>query len=84
MNVEKEIRAIKQRNQRVETDKQWETSWTRRIAICVLTFIVVLIYNFLIVSKVNIFLSSAVPVIGFFLSTLSLNYIRKVWEKRLK
>jgi len=83
MNIEQEIRAIKKRNAKVELDKKWETSWTRRVAICLLTFIVVLIYNWLIVRGANIFLSSAVPVIGFFLSTLSLNYIRKVWEKRL-
>ena len=32
----------------------------------------------------NIFLSSLVPVIGFTLSTLSLRYIRKIWEKNTK
>ena len=30
----------------------------------------------------NIFLSSLVPVLGFVLSTLSLKFIRKIWEKR--
>ena len=36
------------------------------------------------ISKIsNIFLSSLVPVIGFFLSTLSLRLIRKVWEKSI-
>ena len=45
MNIEKEIKAIKVRNSGVELDKRWETSWARRITICVLTFIIVLIYN---------------------------------------
>lgn len=31
--LEKEIDAIKERNRRVETEKSWETSWTRRITI---------------------------------------------------
>ena len=31
----------------------------------------------------NVFLSSLVPVIGFTLSTLSLKYIRKLWEKHI-
>lgn len=84
MNIEKEIKAIKVRNSGVELDKRWETSWARRITICVLTFIIVLIYNYLISNRVNIFLSSAIPVIGFFLSTLSLSYIRKIWEKGSK
>jgi hypothetical protein len=82
MNIEQEIRAIKARNEKVEQDKKWETSWTRRVVILVLTFAVVLVYNLAIQSDFNIFLSSLVPVIGFFLSTLSLGVIRKVWEKR--
>lgn len=83
MNIEKEINNIKERNKRVELDKTWETSWTRKICIMVLTYIVVLLYS-LSISKINnIFLSSLVPVIGFTLSTLSLNMIRRTWEKKL-
>jgi hypothetical protein len=84
MNYEKEIKAIKQRNARVELDKKWETSWTRRIVICLLTFVVVLAYNFAIQNDINIFLSSLVPVIGFFLSMSSLGVIRKLWERWVK
>lgn len=82
MNIEKEINDIKERNKRVELNKAWETSWTRRICIMVLTYIVVIIYSFSISKISNIFLSSLVPVIGFTLSTLSLNAIRKIWETR--
>ena len=78
--LEKEINNIKERNKRVETDKAWETSITRRICICILTYIVVVIYSFMINKVSNIWLSSLVPVIGFTLSTLSLKYIRKIWE----
>ena len=81
MNFEKEINAIKERNKRVETDKAWETSWTRRICIMVLTYIVVITYSYVIKEFDNIFLSSVVPVIGFTLSTLSLRLVRKIWEK---
>lgn len=84
MNLEKEIEQIKQRNKKVELDKKWETSFTRRICICILTYIVVVIYSYLIRYFDNIFLSSLVPVIGFTLSTLSVKYIRKIWEKKLK
>lgn len=82
--LETEIKNIKARNARVELDKKWETSWTRRLCICVLTYIVVIIYNFTIQRVANIFLSSLVPVIGFTLSTLSLRFIRKIWEKEIK
>lgn len=83
MNVEDEITKIKERNSRVELDKTWETSLTRKICIMLLTYFVVVIYSYLIKSVNNIFLSSLVPVIGFTLSTLSLKYIRKIWEKYL-
>ena len=39
-DLEKEIENIKIRNARVELDKKWETCWTRKICICVLTYIV--------------------------------------------
>ena len=82
MELEKEIIEIKERNKKVELDKKWETSATRKICICVLTYIVVVAYSYLIRIYDNILLSSLVPVIGFTLSTLSLKYVRKVWERK--
>ena len=83
MDLEKEIKQIKQRNKKVELDKKWETSWTRKICIAIFTYIVVIIYSYFIRKYNSVFLSSLVPVIGFTLSTLSLKYIRKIWEKRI-
>ena len=80
--LEKEIQIIKERNHRVEKDKKWETSWTRRLCICVLTYIVVVCYSYIISKNSNIWLSSLVPVIGFTLSTLSLKIVRNIWEKK--
>lgn len=82
IDYKKEIEAIKARNKRVETDKAWETSWTRRLCIMVLTYAVVVLYSATISQVSNVFLSSLVPVMGFLLSTLSLRLIRKAWEKR--
>ena len=89
--LKEEIEKIKLRNKRVELDKKWETSFTRKICICILTYIVciltyivVIIYSYIVRNYSNIFLSSLVPVIGFTLSTLSLKYVRKIWEKNIK
>ena len=68
INLEKLIK-------RVEKDKAWETSMTRKICIMILTYIVVVIYSYIIKKFDNILLSSLVPVIGFTLSTLSLKLI---------
>ena len=81
-DLEKTIEDILERNKRVELDKKWETSTTRKVCIAVLTYIVVIIYSFLISKTSNVFLSSLVPVMGFLLSTLSLKAVRKIWEKK--
>lgn len=80
--LEQRLDAIEKRNKRVELDKSWETSWTRKICIMLLTYIVVIIYSYFIRNFDNIFLSYLVPVIGFTLSTLSLKLIRTKWEKK--
>ena len=80
--LEKQLNEIKKRNQRVELDKKWETSYTRRIFILLITYFVVVIYSIMIQKMDSIWLSSLVPVIGFLLSTLSLKMIRKIWEKK--
>ena len=82
-DIEKEIKQIKTRNARVELDKKWETSWTRKLCICALTYIIVVIYSVTIQQVSNVFLSSLVPVIGFTLSTLSLGFVRNIWERKI-
>lgn len=84
MDLEKEIEQIKERNKKVALDKTWETSFTRKICIMILTYIVVIIYSWLVRNYDNILVSSLVPVIGFTLSTLSLKIVRNVWEKKYK
>ena len=49
--IENEINKIKERNKRVELDKKWETSTIRRICICILTYIVVITYSYIIKKK---------------------------------
>ncbi len=84
MNIEDRINNIEKRNKRVELDKKWEISITRRVCIIILTYIIVVSYSYLVRNNNNILLSSLVPVIGYTLSTLSLKLIRKFWEKRYK
>lgn len=81
-DLKNEIESIKKRNNKVEKDKEWETSLTRKLFIAALTYIVVVIYSYLIKNVSNIFLTSIVPVIGFLLSTLSLKIVRQFWERR--
>lgn len=75
---------LEERNKRVELDKSWETSWTRKICIIILTYIIVITYSYLIREYNYVLLTSLVLVIGFTLSTLSLKAVRKIWEKNIK
>lgn len=80
-DMEKRVAAIEKRNARVEADKAWETSWTRRVAIAVLTYIVVCVYLAFVI-HIDPWLNALVPVVGFLLSTLALSVIRELWEGR--
>ena len=80
IDVVKEVELIKERNKRVELDKAWEVSLTRKVCIAILTYFVVVLYSYIISKFSNIWLSSLVPVMGFLLSTLSIKFVRKVWE----
>ena len=78
--LEKHIEDIEERNKKVDLNKSWETSKTRRLSIAILTYFVIV--AFLSINKTtNPFIGAIVPVLGFILSTLSLQVCRKVWEK---
>ena len=75
--LEQEINDIKQRNKRVELDKKWETSGTRKICICILSYIVVVVYSYIVRNYDNIFLSSLVPVIRIHI----IYFVIKIYKK---
>lgn len=79
-DLEPRVAAIEKRNQNVEQDKAWETSWTRRISIALLTYLVVLGYLF-VIGNDQPFINALVPPVGFVLSTLVLKSIRARWQK---
>lgn len=79
--IEGRLRAIEERNSRVEADKAWETSWTRRVSIMILTYVVVVMYLAFVVG-VDPWLNALVPVVGFLISTLAVSSIKQYWLKK--
>lgn len=79
-NLKKEVELIKERNQRVELDKAWETSWARKILIAGLTYIVIVIF-FYFAKLQNPFVNAIVPTLGFVISTFSVPLFKKWWIK---
>lgn len=77
----KEIEEIIQRNTRVEIDKAWETSWTRRGIIALITYTVAIIFMMRI-GVTDAYLNALVPTGGYLLSTLSLPVAKRWWLKK--
>ena len=82
-NIRTELRQIQTRNKRVETDKAWETSLTRKFLIAILTYIVIVLF-FFAAGLPDPFINSLVPTTGFVLSTLSLPFFKRIWIKSKK
>ncbi len=81
--LETEIGLIRSRNDRVELDKAWETSFFRRASITILTYVVTAIV-FLLISVPYFWLSALIPTVGYVLSTLTLPVVKSHWTKRQK
>ena len=81
LEIEERVKKIEERNGRVESDKAWETSKTRIITICVITYIIALVFMAVMNTK-NVLVGALVPVIGFYLSTQSLTVVKTIWLKK--
>ena len=82
-SIESRLSVIEARNKRVENDKAWETSWTRRVSIMILTYLVVVAYLHFVV-HISPWVNALVPVIGFTLSALTVSILKEVWLSRNK
>lgn len=78
--LEKQIEQIIARNQKVEADKRWETSFLRRMLVAIFTYLPIAIYMRTI-EVPNPWLNAVVPTLGFLISTLTLPWFRKLWLK---
>lgn len=79
--VESELAAIRNRNHRVESNKAWETSRVRLFAITAITY-VTMVLVFLALDSNRPLIDALIPTTGFFLSTLSLSFLRARWGYR--
>lgn len=78
MIFEEEIERIKERNKKVEADKAWETSCTRKVVVSLATYIVMICVMWVLKME-NPFISAIIPTLGFLLSTVSANLVKKLW-----
>lgn len=79
----KSIEDILKRNARVEIDKAWETSKTRRGIIAFITYLTAATFLKLIGNDAPL-INAFVPVGGYLLSTLSLPFVKSWWVSHHK
>jgi hypothetical protein len=80
---EEVLSAIADRNSRVEAEKAWETSLARKISIVILTYLLMCLVFYTL--KVDAFaLNAVVPTLGYFLSTLSLPVVKRIWLSKYR
>lgn len=79
--LESTVAKLENRNRRVEADKAWETSWLRRLAIAALTYLTVVFFLYYIV-HVNPWFNALMPVIGYSLSTVTIQQLKNRWLER--
>lgn len=73
-----QLQKIEERNRRVTNDKAWEGSWTRKLCIMGITYLCALSFMKSIGAE-PLFLNACVPVLGYFLSTLTLPPLKTWW-----
>lgn len=78
--IEKRLESIEKRNNRVEADKAWEGSLTRKLLIIICTYLIIASYLYFVVG-IDPWINAVVPAIGFFLSTLAFPYFKTLWIK---
>jgi hypothetical protein len=78
MDLEQRVQKIEERNARVEAEKAWETSVFRICSIMLITYVVAC-GVLLVIGNDNPLRNAFIPVIGYFLSTQSLPFIKSYW-----
>lgn len=80
-NLLHRLKAIEERNRRVEADKAWERSGFRIMLIAALTYGIAAVF-LLSTNLPNPFLNALVPTIGYVLSMQSIPAIKKWWLQK--
>ncbi len=76
-----DLETLQNRNAKVEADKAWETSWTRKLSIAGITYIF-LVFYLPVLGLEKSYLHATVPVCGYLFSTLTLPLVKKQWLQK--
>jgi len=75
------LQSILERNARVEQDKAWETSLTRRGTIALITYLTACLFLWMIENP-GFWINALVPTGGYLLSTLTMTTLKNLWIRK--
>jgi len=78
--ISAEIQKLKERNERVELDKAWETSKIRRGLLAAATYFVVGLF-LVSINAPNPWINALIPAGAYVLQTLTLPVLKKWWSE---
>jgi len=79
--LKQSIKEIQERNKRVELDKAWETSNTRKVSVAIMTYLVMTLFMWSLGTE-KPYINAIIPTLVFVLSTFSLPFFKSLWIKR--
>ena len=80
LTLEKRLRTIEERNVRVEAEKAWEKSFTRRLFLALMTYVAAMLLFWSLGLPAPLF-QALIPSAAYLLSTLSLPWLKKWWMR---
>jgi hypothetical protein len=80
--LEQKVVALEARNKKVDINKAWETSLSRKILLVIVTYLVIVL-TLAVIQNPQPWINAVIPALGFFLSTLTLPFIKKYWVKHI-
>lgn len=79
-DLEKEIQKIKERNIRVEADKAWEISRSRKVVIAGVTYVAIALF-LLVTNFDKPWEGAIIPTLGFLLANMTIPFFKNLWVK---
>ncbi|MDP2691257.1 MAG: hypothetical protein Q8O95_02530 [bacterium] len=78
--LKKRVKAIEWRNSKVELDKAWEISLTRRVVLSLITYLIIaaVIWSFDLPQPL---INALIPALALLLAAPTLRMIRSFWER---
>ena len=80
--LETRVKQLEDRNKKIEGNKAWEISFSRKVVLIMFTYLAIGIYMYA-VNLPDPWLNAIVPAVAFMLSTLTLPFFRRIWLRYL-